>query len=178
MSRLSNFSEQNAPILTGKQTVRFAPECLQYVKDHGSFPEAVDARGEDYLHIQFIFSNGAKTASWKEDQQEKNPKFQDNLKLYFDGKYHGDGFKMRLTYEELKKRDKRYKSMTLEEIFGDLIDNGEFTVWLYRYESKGRGYLQVAWNQEQYRRATQKKPETKAKLTAVEEDEIPFDLED
>ncbi|MBO7423141.1 MAG: hypothetical protein J6T99_07120 [Oscillospiraceae bacterium] len=175
MSRINSFSIANAPILTGKQTVKFAPEALEYFKAHGEFPENRDGRG-DYIHLQFLFENGAKTASYKEDMLERNPKYLDNVKLYYDGKYDGDGFQMKLTYQELKKRDKRYANMLMNDILLDLVKKGSFTVWLYRYESKGKGYLQVAWNQEQYNRLTQKsKPQQKKKAEAVEE-ALPFDI--
>lgn len=177
MARLSSFSQQNAPIMEGKQMVSFAPECLAYIKEHGDFPEFRDGRG-DYLHMQFVLKNGAKTASWKEDRMERNPKFMDNIKLYFDGKYDGDGFQMRLTYKALQARDKRYKEMTMEQILGDLIDQKEFPVWFYRYESKGRYYLQIAWNAQQYKNLTQKKTAKKpvSAPTAVEEEELPMDF--
>lgn len=178
MSRLSIFSQNNAPILLGKQTVRFAPECLAYVKEHGSFPENKGGRQagrDDYLHLQFVFSNGATTCSWKEDRQEHNPRYTDTIRLYFDGNRPNDGFLMKLTYEQMQKRDKRYKTMTLEEIFGDLIDQGEFTVWFYRYQGK---YLQVAWNAEQYKKATGgETKKTTAKKVEVVEEELPFDLD-
>lgn len=179
MSRMSTFSEQTAPIVCGKQTVRFAPECIAYVKAHGEFPENRDNLG-DYLHMQFLLPNGAKTASWKEDQMERNPKFMDNIKLYYDGKDEGDGYRMKQTFLQMQKRSPKYKSFTMEQILGDLIDSGEFDVWFYRYYSKGRGYLQVAWTAEQYRNAThpQKKVQKPVLEEVTSEEALPFDLED
>ena len=176
MARFDSFSLANAPILLVKQTVKFAPECLAYFNEHGCFPEGRDARG-DYMHLQFRLENGAETASWKEDKLERNPKFTDNLKLYYDGKYAGDGFQMKLTYQEMQKRSAKYRTYTMKDIFLDLLKQGKFDVWLYRYESKGRGYLQVAWNKEQYERLTKKKAVEKPKMVEVTtEEDLPFDI--
>lgn len=175
MSRFSSFSQASAPILLGKQTVRFSPEDIAFVEKNGFFPEGNDSRG-DYIHMQFVFSNGAETASYKEDKMQHNPKYTDNIKLYYDGRTAGDGFLMKCTFDEIRKRDKRYVSMTAEQILGDLLYK-EFDLWFYRYESKGKGYLQVAWNAEQYRRLTQRKPKTTvAKKQEVVEEELPFDF--
>jgi len=174
MSRLSTFSQVNAPIVSGKQTVRFAPDCLAYVKEHGCFPEFRDGRG-DYIHMQFVLKNGATTASYKEDRMERNPRYLDNIKLYYDGKFDGDGFQMKQTYKQMQLREKQYQNMTLEQILGDLIDRKEFDVWFYRYESKGKAYLQIAWNAQQYKRLTQKKDKKPAPKVEVVEEELPFD---
>ena len=173
MSRFTSFSRNTAPIILGKQTVRFSPEDIEYVERYGCFPEGTDSRG-DYMHLCFIFQNGARTATAAEDKLEYNPKYLDNIKVYFDGKVANDGYNMKVTFDEIRKRDKRYKNMTAEEILGDLLYK-EFDLWFYRYESKGKGYLQVAWNAEQYKRFTEKKKPA-AKKKEVPEEEIPFDI--
>lgn len=175
MARLSSFSQANAPIVEGKQTVRFAPDMIAYYKEHGCFPEYRDGRG-DYLHIQFVLSNGARTASWKEDRMERNPKYLDNIKLYFDGKFEGDGFQMKLTYRELQKRERRYANMTFEDILLDLMKKGTFDVWFYRYNSNGKGYLQVAWNKEMFDSRTSKKSKKAVTKVEVAEEALPMEL--
>jgi hypothetical protein len=173
MSRFSTFSQATAPILLGKQMVKFSPADIAYVEKSGFFPEGSDKRG-DYMHMQFVLSNGATTASYQEDKMERNPKYLDNIKLYFDGKIPGDGFMLRLTFEEIRKRDKRYANMTAEQILGDLLYK-EFPVWFYRYYSNGKGYLQVAWTAEEYKKRVggDSKPRQKTKVV---EEALPMDI--
>ena len=174
MNRFSTFSAATAPICLGKQTVRFAPEMVKYIQEHGCYPCSRDGRG-DYLHLQFLFSNGAKTASFSEDKAERNPKYLDNIKLYFDGKTEGDGYMLKITFDEIRKMDKRYKELPAEEILNDLLAK-EFTVYFYRYNSNGKGYLQVAWSADQYAKHTGKKQTKKTAAKAVEEEDLPFEV--
>lgn len=168
-NRFSTFSTSTAPVALGKQVVRFAPEMIKFIGENDCFPTGKDSRG-DYLHIQLLLQNGATTASFRENKLEHNPKYLDNLKIYFDGKIAGDGYLMKLTFDEIRKMDKRYATMPAEEIFYDLMSK-EFTVYLYRYEWKGKGYLQVAWSLDQYKKMTKKpeKKQAKAKTETAEE---------
>lgn len=172
-NRFSAFSAATAPIALGKQTVRFAPEMIEYVKRNGYFPVGRDARG-DYLHIQIVLPNGAKTASFAESKMEHNPKYLDNLKLYFDGKTAGDGYMLNLTFAEIRKQNKQMENMTAEECMMFLL-NKKFDIWLFRYNSHGREYLQCAWSKAQYDKLHPTKKAPKKAKAAVEE-ELPVDI--
>lgn len=179
MSRFASFSQATAPIVLGKQMVRFSAADVAYVQAHGYFPENRDGRG-DYMHFQFVLANGAETCSFKDDLKgQQNPRYLDNIKCHFDGKNEGDGYALKRTFDDIRRAHPEYASFTAEQILSDML-NKEFEVWFYRYQGK---YLQVAFCEDTYNRILDidsdagpatSKPEA-GPTAVVEEEELPFE---
>lgn len=172
MSRLHSHSIDTAPIALGRQMVRFAPELLRYVSEHGEFPESTDQRG-DFLFVQFQLKNGAKTASF--DQVKAGKNFENAVKLHFDGKFAGDGYQMKRIFDEIRKMDKRFRYLPEEDILFALLDK-EFPVYLYRYDAGKRSYLQVAWSADEYSKHCGKPVKKPVAKKQEPEEALPIDL--
>lgn len=172
---LSQASAKFAPIPTGRQVVKFGPDLLRYVAEHGEFPCFRDALG-DYMYIQLSFKNGAKTTGIAD--RENRGQFGDCIKLRFHGKFDGDFWEFKRWSAELRKLDKAYAYMPVEEILQDLLSK-EFPVYISYSESGKYRYIQLSWSQAEYNRRVGKpaaKKAAAAKSKAVEED-LPFELD-